>query len=215
MSLLQHPLPSVQAYVQAFSDAPLPVLRQDELGGLTVSINRMSSQLRQLVGEIQGAVAQVEGAGREVGQTTNAIVDDLASQNQRLDTVAAAIEQMSASTRDVAGNIADAAGAARQTEQQARQGEQALARMSVTMAQIAAMITQANQAMSLLRSQSEQVGRVTEVIATIAPVDSQERFEGFGVTVLRDWARFISPTEVQAGEHIVTARRFVIATDPL
>ena len=27
MSLLQHPLPSVQAYVQAFSDAPLPVLR--------------------------------------------------------------------------------------------------------------------------------------------------------------------------------------------
>ena len=52
---------------------PLPVLRQDELGGLTGSINRMSSQLRQLVGEIQGAVAQVEGAGREVGQTTNAI----------------------------------------------------------------------------------------------------------------------------------------------
>ena len=147
---------------------PLPVLRQDELGGLTGSINRMSSQLRQLVGEIQGAVAQVEGAGREVGQTTNAIVDDLASQNQRLDTVAAAIEQMSASTRDVAGNIADAAGAARQTEQQARQGEQALARMSATMAQIAAMITQANQAMTLLRSQSEQVGRVTEVIATIA-----------------------------------------------
>lgn len=147
---------------------PLPVLRQDELGGLTGSINRMSTQLRQLVGEIQGAVAQVEGAGREVGQTTNAIVDDLASQNQRLDTVAAAIEQMSASTRDVAGNIADAAGAARQTERQAKQGEQALARMSTTMAQIAAMITQANQAMTLLSSQSEQVGRVTEVIATIA-----------------------------------------------
>ncbi|MNJ40951.1 Methyl-accepting chemotaxis protein McpS [compost metagenome] len=147
---------------------PLPVLRQDELGGLTGSINRMSTQLRQLVGEIQGAVAQVEGAGREVGQTTNAIVDDLASQNQRLDTVAAAIEQMFASTRDVAGNIADAAGAARQTERQAKQGEQALARMSTTMAQIAAMITQANQAMTLLSSQSEQVGRVTEVIATIA-----------------------------------------------
>ena len=106
-------------------------------------------------------------AGREVGQTTNAIVDDLASQNQRLDAVAAAIEQMSVSTRDVAGNIADAAGAARQTEQQAR-GEQALARMGTTMAQIGAMIAQANQAMTQLSSQSEQVGRVTEVIATIA-----------------------------------------------
>ena len=101
---------------------PLPVLRQDELGGLTGSINRMSAQLRELVGRSGGAVGQVEGAGREVGQTTNAIVDDLASQNQRLDAVAAAIEQMSVSTRDVAGNIADAAGAARQTEQQAREG---------------------------------------------------------------------------------------------
>ena len=148
--------------------APLPVLRQDELGGLTGSINRMSAQLRELVGEIQGAVGQVEGAGREVGQTTNAIVDDLASQSQRLDSVAAAIEQMSVSTRDVAGNIADAAGAARQTEQQARQGEQVLGRMGDTMAQIAAMITQADQAMEKLSSQSEQVGRVTEVIATIA-----------------------------------------------
>ncbi|MGY6038343.1 methyl-accepting chemotaxis protein [Aeromonas sp. AE23HZ002T15] len=147
---------------------PLPVLRQDELGGLTGSINRMSGQLRQLVGEIQGAVGQVQGACGEVGRTSNTIVDELASQNQRVDTVAAAIEQMSVSTRDVAGNIAEAAEAARQTERQARQGGDALVRMETTMAQIAVMITEANQAMGLLSSQSEQVGRVTEVIATIA-----------------------------------------------
>jgi pyruvate/2-oxoglutarate dehydrogenase complex dihydrolipoamide dehydrogenase (E3) component len=53
---------------------------------------------------------------------------------------------------------------------------------------------------------------VAHAIATIAPHDSQERFEGFGIKVLRDYAKFISPTEVQAGDAIVTARRFVIAT---
>ena len=53
---------------------------------------------------------------------------------------------------------------------------------------------------------------VAGIIAAIAPHDSQERFEGLGVTVLRDWARFISPREVEAGEIIVRARRFVIAT---
>lgn len=53
---------------------------------------------------------------------------------------------------------------------------------------------------------------VARVIQTIAPVDSQERFEGFGVQVIRDWGRFISKTQVQAGDHIITARRFVIAT---
>ncbi|MFN3721821.1 MAG: dihydrolipoyl dehydrogenase family protein [Paracoccaceae bacterium] len=53
---------------------------------------------------------------------------------------------------------------------------------------------------------------VANVIATIAPVDSQERFEGLGVRVIREWARFAGPDSVQAGEHTIKARRFVIAT---
>jgi pyruvate/2-oxoglutarate dehydrogenase complex dihydrolipoamide dehydrogenase (E3) component len=53
---------------------------------------------------------------------------------------------------------------------------------------------------------------VAAVIAGIAPVDSQERFEGLGCTVIRAFARFTSPREVQAGDHMIHARRFVIAT---
>ena len=53
---------------------------------------------------------------------------------------------------------------------------------------------------------------VKTVIAQIAPVDSQERFEGFGVQVIRAFGRFVSHREVQAGDTIITARRIVIAT---
>ncbi|NNE78956.1 MAG: FAD-dependent oxidoreductase [Silicimonas sp.] len=53
---------------------------------------------------------------------------------------------------------------------------------------------------------------VKNVIATIEPNDSEERFEGFGVHVIREYGRFISPTEVQAGERVIEARRIVIAT---
>jgi pyruvate/2-oxoglutarate dehydrogenase complex dihydrolipoamide dehydrogenase (E3) component len=53
---------------------------------------------------------------------------------------------------------------------------------------------------------------VGDIIAQIEPMDSQARFEGFGVRVIREYGRFISPTKVQAGETIITARRFVIAT---
>lgn len=53
---------------------------------------------------------------------------------------------------------------------------------------------------------------VAQVIAQIAPMDSQERFEGLGVRVIREYGRFISPTEVQAGNHVISARRIVIAT---
>ena len=50
------------------------------------------------------------------------------------------------------------------------------------------------------------------VIKAIAPMDSQERFEGLGVTVLRDHARFSDPQTLQVGEATVRAKRFVIAT---
>ena len=61
-------------------------------------------------------------------------------------------------------------------------------------------------------SYSAAKDHVHSVIATIEPHDSQERFEGLGVQVIRDWARFISKTEVQAGDTVIEARRFVVAT---
>ena len=53
---------------------------------------------------------------------------------------------------------------------------------------------------------------VRSVIATIEPHDSVERFEGLGVRVIQDFGRFVSQTEVQAGDTIIQARRFVVAT---
>jgi pyruvate/2-oxoglutarate dehydrogenase complex dihydrolipoamide dehydrogenase (E3) component len=53
---------------------------------------------------------------------------------------------------------------------------------------------------------------VHKVIDTIAPVDSQERFEGMGVRVIREFGKFIDAKTVQAGPYQITARRVVIST---
>ncbi len=54
---------------------------------------------------------------------------------------------------------------------------------------------------------------VAATIATIEPHDSQERFEGLGVEVIREFGRFIAHDTVQAGdEATIKARRFVIST---
>jgi len=50
------------------------------------------------------------------------------------------------------------------------------------------------------------------VIGAIAPMDSVERFEGLGVTVIREAARFTGPSTVDAGGRKISARRFVVAT---
>ena len=49
------------------------------------------------------------------------------------------------------------------------------------------------------------------VIAEIAPVDSEARFAGLGVTVLRAEARFLDPATISVDGRAITARRFVIA----
>ncbi|MCZ4090475.1 dihydrolipoyl dehydrogenase family protein [Sinorhizobium psoraleae] len=54
--------------------------------------------------------------------------------------------------------------------------------------------------------------RVHAVIGAIAPHDSAERFESLGVKVIADTARFVDDRTVATGDHIIRARRFVIAT---
>ncbi len=53
---------------------------------------------------------------------------------------------------------------------------------------------------------------VADVIATVAPHDSVDRFEGLGVTIIRERASFAGRNKVQSTTHQVTARYIVIAT---
>ena len=59
----------------------------------------------------------------------------------------------------------------------------------------------------------EASGGITlETIAAIAPNDSQARFEGLGVTVIRARAKFVGPRTVEAGGQRYEARKWAIAT---
>jgi pyruvate/2-oxoglutarate dehydrogenase complex dihydrolipoamide dehydrogenase (E3) component len=56
------------------------------------------------------------------------------------------------------------------------------------------------------------MAHVAGVIKEIEPYDSVERFEELGVKVISEYGHFISPSEVKAGDTVIEARRFVIAT---
>ena len=55
------------------------------------------------------------------------------------------------------------------------------------------------------------MAHVRRVIAEIEPNDSEARFTGLGLTVIRAQAKFIGPSEVDAGGKSIRARRFVVA----
>ncbi len=58
----------------------------------------------------------------------------------------------------------------------------------------------------------EVIAHVKQTIASIAPHDSVERFEGLGCHVLLGYAKFIDDKTVSVGEERIQAARFVIAT---
>lgn len=53
---------------------------------------------------------------------------------------------------------------------------------------------------------------VRDTVAWVAPNDSQERYESYGATVIREDACFVSPRELRAGPYRVRARWFFVAT---
>lgn len=59
---------------------------------------------------------------------------------------------------------------------------------------------------------AQVMAHVHAAIAAIAPHDSQERFEGLGVTVVREPARFLDARTVGSASLSVRARKIVIAT---
>lgn len=56
------------------------------------------------------------------------------------------------------------------------------------------------------------MAHVQSVKDAIAPHDSIERFEGLGIQVINDWAKFTDPKTVQAGEYTIQAKRFIVST---
>jgi len=56
------------------------------------------------------------------------------------------------------------------------------------------------------------MAHVNDVIAAIAPNDSEDRFTGLGVTVIRGHARFKDRQTVSVADVEIRARRFVVAT---
>lgn len=53
---------------------------------------------------------------------------------------------------------------------------------------------------------------IHDVIASIAPLDSVERFTALGVDIYKASAKFVSPHEVDVGGTRIAAKRFIIAT---
>ncbi len=90
------------------------------------------------------------------------------SQKSETDQVATAMNEMAATVQEVARNAEEASLAASNADRQAREGETAVNDAVGQMDRLAAEVSRSNDAVGLLKQESERIGSVLDVIKSVA-----------------------------------------------
>ncbi|MDT3723201.1 methyl-accepting chemotaxis protein [Pseudomonas oryzihabitans] len=144
------------------------VTRRDELGMLQNSMQRMTTSLRGLIGEMKDGVVQVASAAEQLSAVTEQTSAGVQSQKVDTDQIATAMQEMTATTHEVARNAGEAAKSAMDASQQAQQGDRAVTKAVNQIELLAHEMDSTKAAMAALRDQADSIGGVLEVIKSVA-----------------------------------------------
>jgi methyl-accepting chemotaxis protein len=140
----------------------------DEVSGLARGFNAFTDKLAQVIDDLRDVVARNRSIATAVGDAMGKAEASYNQQNSELDTIASAVEEMSATSDEVAQRMSDSADAARQANEQALAGQQTADTTSLTMERLARDIAQAGEAVAELNAQSHTIDSVLGVIRSVA-----------------------------------------------
>ena len=89
--------------------------RGDEVGQLLAAMQRMANNLREMVGRLQGGVAQISSSAQTLSATAEQTRQGVNGQKLETDQVATAMSEMTATVHEVARNAEAAAASTEQT----------------------------------------------------------------------------------------------------
>ncbi len=146
----------------------VPGIEQAPAGSVMASLGEMQRSLGGLIGQVRRSAETISSAAEELSQLTEQASAGVVSQKLEVDQVATAIHEMAATVLEVARNSEEAASAALSADQQAQSGE-ATARQAVAqIKQLSEEVAQSTAAMARLKSESERIGGVLDVIKSVA-----------------------------------------------
>jgi len=144
------------------------VTRKDELGALQASMQRMTTNLRGLIGEMKDGVVQVASAAEQLSAVTEQTSAGVQAQKVETDQIATAMQEMTATTHEVSRNAGEAAKSALNASQQALQGDQAVDKAVTQIERLAREMASTKTAMATLRGHAESIGGVLDVIKAVS-----------------------------------------------
>lgn len=142
--------------------------RKDELGDLQNAMQEMAQNLNTLVQGIGNGVTQISTSAEKLSAMSEQTSAGVRQQKSEVDQVATAMHEMASTVQEVARNTTDASAAATLADQQARHGSTVVKQATVQISELAMAIEELGGAMSVLTQDSEQIGKVIDVIKAVA-----------------------------------------------
>lgn len=146
----------------------LPEQGNDELSHIAAAFNRFTHKLEHIISDIKPVTDNITQAAISL----NAVAQNGASQSQQqqqaVDTVASAMNELHASNQEVANSAQHAAHAATLASEQGQQGSEVIELAASYMQSLSERLTETDNNIKLLASDTQQVGAVLEVIRGVA-----------------------------------------------
>ena len=142
--------------------------RKDELGDLQNAMQVMAQNLNTLVQGIGNGVTHISTSAEKLSAMSEQTSAGVRQQKSEVDQVATAMHEMASTVQEVARNTTDASAAATLADQQARHGSTVVKQATAQISELAVAIEELGGAMNVLSQDSEQIGKVIDVIKAVA-----------------------------------------------
>ncbi|MCW8827068.1 MAG: methyl-accepting chemotaxis protein, partial [Gammaproteobacteria bacterium] len=146
----------------------LQIKNRDELGDMSLSLNRFIDRISEIIGPVQESTDQIADAATSMSTVSEETQNGVHQQRTETEMVATAMNEMAATAQDVAQNANSAAEAAEDADVETKKGQQVVAATLKEINTLAASVEEAAKVIQKLESDSDAIGSVLDVIGNIA-----------------------------------------------